>query len=137
MQHTETLRAEVVAKALNGEMSQAALAQAYGVGRSTIGRWMHQHRQLGDEVLALTNSVTKEKRPQAWTRAQRLNAVLETHSLDETARGVWCREHGVHTHHLQQWQRDLAQEPEEAAASTTERRALRQENRELKQGAQA
>jgi transposase len=132
MQHAQTLRAEVVAKAINGQMTQVALSQAYGVGRSTIGRWIREHRQIGDDTLALKDSAAKQKSPQAWTRAQRLSALLETHRLDGSARGAWCREHGVHTHHLQQWQRDLAQEPGNTAASMTERRALRQENRELK-----
>ncbi len=73
----------------------------------------------------------KDKRPQAWTREQRLEALLATHGLAEQELGAWCRQRGIHTHHLAQWRSELiGAVPERTLASET--RALRQENQALK-----
>ena len=50
----------------------------------------------------------------------RLEAVIATAALDETARGAWCREHGVYPQQLQQWRDNATQAlaaPEESRAS--------------------
>lgn len=75
---------------------------------------------------------SEDKRPQGWTREQRLEALLATHGLAEQALGAWCRERGIHTHHLAQWRRELVEGSSEKAAGVSEARALRQENRALK-----
>lgn len=72
---------------------------------------------------------SKPTKPQSWSREHRLEALLETHSLSEEELGKWCRERGLHTHHLKQWRQDLASE---SSPSDAEAKALRQENRELK-----
>ena len=72
----------------------------------------------------------QDKRPQSWTKEQRLDALLDTHNLDEKALGAWCREHGLHTHHLTQWRQDWVNSKAEPTGK--EVRALREENRDLK-----
>jgi len=74
----------------------------------------------------------KDKRPQSWTRGERLEALLATHGLSEEEVGSWCRQRGIHTHHLAQWRRELVEGPEERSATAGELRSLRQENRGLK-----
>jgi transposase len=86
MQHSQSLRNKVIERSLAGGMSQDAIAEEFGVSRSSIQNWLRQHRQSGGYSLA-----SKEKSPQSWSRAQRLQALLETHALGEEERGAWCR----------------------------------------------
>jgi len=126
MQYSEELRAKVIERALTGESTQEVLAEEFGVGRSTVQNWMRQHRISGAPGVA-----GKDKRPQAWTREQRLEALLATHGLAEQELGAWSRQRGIHTHHLAQWRGELiGAVPEKTLASET--RALRQENQALK-----
>jgi len=76
--------------------------------------------------------VERAKRPQDWTGEERLQALIETAGLSEEQVGSWCRGHGLHTHHLAQWRRELtAGRPGDQGSQETVR-ALRAENRELK-----
>jgi transposase len=127
MQHSEELKAKVIERALRGGSTQDALAEEFGVSRSTVQNWMRQHRASGVRPLD-----SKDKRPQCWTREERLEALLATHGLAEQELGSWCRERGIHTHHLAQWRRELVEGSSEKAAGVSEARALRQENRALK-----
>ena len=127
MQHSEELKAKVIERALGGGSTQDALAEEFGVSRSTVQNWMRQHRASGATPL---NS--QDKQPQCWTREERLEALLATHGLAEQELGSWCRERGIHTHHLAQWRRELVEGSSEKLAGVSEARALRQENRALK-----
>ena len=72
----------------------------------------------------------KEKRPKDWTREERLNALLESAKLSEEELGAWCRKKGLHTHHLEQWRKELSQEqPKE---QDTEFKQLKRELKALK-----
>jgi transposase-like protein len=73
------------------------------------------------------------KRPQDWTAAERLRALIETAGLSEGEVGSWCRGHGLHSHHLLQWRRELTAGRSGDKAAQETLRALRAENRELKQ----
>ena len=74
----------------------------------------------------------KDKRPQSWTREERLEALLSTHGLSGEELGSWCRQHGIHTHHLPQWRRELVGGAGAEVAGAGETRTLRRENRALK-----
>jgi len=128
MQYSDDLRATVVDRALTGRQTQDLLAEEFGVSRSTVQNWLRQHRASGASLL----TTGKDKRPQSWTREERLEALLATHGLSEEELGTWCRQHGVHTHQLEQWRRELVEGPGESSATAGEARALRQENRVLK-----
>jgi transposase-like protein len=127
MQHSEALRNRVIERALAGGMTQDAMAEEFGVSRSSIQNWLRQYRQSGGQSVP-----PKEKSPQSWSRAQRLDALLETHGLSEQERGAWCRQRGVHTHQLEQWRRELIDGEAGATNGVAETRSLRQENKALK-----
>ena len=126
MQHSQSIRDEVVKAVLSGGKTHVRLAEEFGLGRSTIQNWMRQHRRAGVAPLA-----QQEKRPQDWTREERLEALLAAHGLTDTALGQWCRERGLHTHHLKSWHKELAQGAPQAPTKA-DMRALREENRALK-----
>jgi transposase len=127
MEYSKELRAKVVERALARTDTQEVLAKEFGIGRSTIQNWVRQYRASGENPLA-----GGEKRPQAWTREERLDALLTTHGLSEEELGRWCRQHGVHTHHLLQWRRELIEGGGEQSKASKEARSLREENRGLK-----
>lgn len=127
MQHPESLRNRVIERALSGGLSQEALAKEFGVSRSSIQNWLRQYRQSGGQSVA-----SKEKSPQSWIRSQRLDALLETHTMSDEERSAWCRRHGVHTHQLEQWRQELIASDAGSAGSATETRSLRHENKALK-----
>ena len=123
MNFSSSLRERVVAEALSRSQTQGEIAEQFGVGRSTVQNWLRQSRKNGSKM------DSKTKKPQSWSREQRLEALLETHQLSEEALGKWCREHGLHTHHLVQWRKELTKD---TSSMDHEARSLRQENRDLK-----
>ena len=97
------------------------VAREVGVGAQTLQRW------LGD-------ALSRPAREWAWTAPARLEAVIATASMDEAARGAWCREHGVYPQQLAQWRDSATQalaEPEEARASPQQTRQDRRRIKEL------
>ncbi|WP_162634449.1 transposase, partial [Ralstonia sp. GX3-BWBA] len=67
-----------------------AVAGEIGVNADTLERWR-------SEALA------KPARERIWTAAARLEAVITTAAMDETARSAWCRKNGVYAQQLAQW----------------------------------
>ena len=103
-----------------------AVAHDVGISTDTLERWRAE---------ALARPMTER----AWTATARLEAVISTAALDETARGAWCREHGVFPQQLQQWRHSATQalaQPEEARASPQQtkqdHRRIRELERELR-----
>jgi transposase-like protein len=127
MRYSEELKAVVIERALEGSVTQDAIAEEFGVSRSTVQNWMRGQRASGAAMKG------KDKRPRSWTTEERLEALLATHGLSEEQVGAWCRERGIHTHHLAQWRQELVAGSGENAAAVSETRALRQEVRGLKQ----
>lgn len=127
MQYSEELKARLIARSLRGGITQDALAEEFGISRSTVQNWMREYRISGEKPLTQI-----DKRAQSWTKEQRLEALLATHGLAEDELGAWCRERGVHTHHLAQWRRELVEGSSEKDSGAGEARALRQENQALK-----
>ena len=102
------------------------VARAVGVSTDTLQRWRAE-------------ALAKPAAERVWTAAARLEAVIATAALDETARGAWCREHGVYPQQLQQWRDSATQalaQPEEARASPQQtkhdRRRIKELERELR-----
>lgn len=49
----------------------------------------------------------KKRRPQDWTAEEKLEAVLEYEKLDEQKRGVYLREKGLHSVHIERWKQQV------------------------------
>jgi hypothetical protein len=60
------------------------VSRQVGVSIGTLERWR-----------ATTLADGSSGGSQRWTAAARLEAVITTAALDETARSVWCREQGL------------------------------------------
>ena len=120
---------KVIAEALNSGKTLRLMAEEYGVGYSTLGKWLREDKDSGAQPLS-----SKEKRPSDWSVEQRYAALLETGQLGEEEIGRWCREHGLHTHQLSRWGQDAMAGTggKKATAQQAETRRIREENRSLK-----
>ena len=129
MNYSVEFREKVIEEALSSGKSLRVLVEQFGVGYSTLGKWLRDYRDLGVQPL-----VKKEKRPQDWTVEERFKALLETAQLNDEEVGRWCREHGVHSHQLARWRQDAMAGTggKTATAEQAETRRLREENRALK-----
>ncbi len=102
------------------------VAREIGVSTDTLERWRSEE-------------LAKPARERSWTAAARLEAVITTAAMDESARSAWCREHGVYPQQLQEWRDSATQalaEPAEKRASPQQtkedRRRIKELERELR-----
>ena len=103
--YAEGFKEHALAKvfARSSDQTVESIAASLGMNKGTLSGWMK---------LALReqqNPPAKAIHATAWTPAQRLLALHESHGLDEEALNAWCRERGVFAHHLTQWRRDFCQ----------------------------
>jgi len=124
-QYPLQVRETAVKKTLTGHDSTRQIAEQMGVGLSTLQRWLREDKKSGEPVMS-----KDEKRPQDWTREERLNALLEAAKLSEEELGAWCRQKGIHTHHLEKWRKELAQE--QPSGQNTKSKQLKKEIKGLK-----
>ena len=95
------LKEAVLKKVLQGNKPHYEVAKELGVGRSTIGKWLKEHKQNGSIKLK-----SKGKRPKDWTAEERISAIIKTGCMTEEDRTAWCRKNGIFTHNLDQWEKD-------------------------------
>lgn len=123
--YAQRFKDRAVARLLPPESASVELvSRELGVGIATLERWR-------SEALSLPQT------ERAWTAAARLEAVITTASLDETAKGAWCREHGIYLSDLKAWQdqaiRGLS-EPEETRSGPerADKRRIKELAREIR-----
>jgi transposase len=129
MEYPLELRETVIKKVLTSNETQDSVAEEFGIGRSTLQKWLRDYRHAGGKPVT-----TSEKRPQDWSAEERFAALLETSQLEEAERVGWCRRHGLHSHHLAQWKAAAmaGTTAHRANAVAGETRQLREENKRLK-----
>jgi len=88
----------------------------------TLKNWIRNPK-----MAHLRRQSSEEAPASRWTSAQRLQALLETHSLAEEARNAWCRERGIFAHQLTAWKHELEQSGNKPAADIQELRRLKEE----------
>jgi transposase len=92
----KNFKSRAVARTLPPESAPVeVVAQEVGIGPDTLERWREEEQ-------------SRPARGRAWTAGARLEAVITTAALDETAKSVWCREHGVYPAELAKWRASCA-----------------------------
>jgi transposase len=118
----QAFKDKAVARLLPPESAAVeAVAQELGVSAATLERWR-------------SDALSRPARERAWTAAARLDAVLTTATMDEAARGAWCRKNGVYPQQLAQWREAATQalaDPEDARATPQQTRADKRRIKEL------
>ena len=112
--YSPSFKIQAIEKALSRAdgTTLAEITDSLGIGHSTLHKWIvkSRNRQLGSSSEydnASISGVKKEKRPQDWSQAERLDMVIECGSLDESAMNQLCRERGLYAHHVTQWKQDF------------------------------
>jgi transposase-like protein len=102
--YTEAFRQQALEKVYTrGNRTVDAVAEELNVNPWTLRNWMKSHRRSTPP----NASDKSAKRPGDWTRAERLQVLMESHGLDDEALNAFCRERGLFRHHLEQWQADF------------------------------
>lgn len=103
--YAEGFKEQALGKVLARSRDQTVESIAAGLGMNlgTLRGWMKV--ALRDQK----NPPVKALHATAWTPAQRLLALHETHGLGAEALNAWCRERGLFTHDLTQWRSDFCQ----------------------------
>ena len=106
------------------------IAKLHNISYSTLQKWIRKVRN-GDII----DPVKSVKNNQALSLSERFTHLMATASLDETAVGIYCREHGLYAIQLTQWKEAfMTQKPDlKKQDNLAELRALRLENNRLKQ----
>jgi len=123
------LKEAVLKKVLQGSKSRHEIAIEFGIGRSTIGKWLREYKQNGN-----INLNPKEKRPKDWSAEERMAALIETGAMSVEDRTAWCRKKGIFIHNLDQWKKDAisAMSSSSTKKQSEEVKNLKQENKSLK-----
>ena len=129
---THEFKVQSVEKALSRRADQTLknIADDLGVGQSTLQRWI---RLAKDNKLEKPESpMSKEKSPQDWNKAQRLEAIMHCHSMNDEQISSYCRENGIYPHHLKEWKTEfLSDNQGSEPVSRREQKKLKQENKRL------
>ena len=120
---------EAVLKKVSQGNPHHGIAIEFGVGRSTIGKWLKEYKQNGN-----INLKPKEKRPKDWTAEERMSALIETGSMNAKDCTAWCRKKGIFSHNLDQWKKDAlsAMTPQATKAQTEREKKYKKEIASLK-----
>ncbi len=122
----------VVEKTINrdSEVTLKDMANEYGINISTLGRWLRGSQQTGKQAV-LSN---KEKRPQDWNAAEKLQAVMDCGNKDDESINTYCREKGIYAHHIKQWQQEFIHNKGGSMQQDDKQqlKTLKEENKQLK-----
>jgi transposase len=103
------------------------VAAELGTSNGTLYRWAKEYGTSQEMKKS-------DRRPQDWSAAEKLKAVIEFEGLSADKRGEFLRREGLHTEHIEAWKKAM-QSGLDAKASTqasrTEMSELKARNKEL------
>ena len=118
----QAFKDKAVARLLPPESAALEMvSREMGIGVGTLERWREAAQ-------------SRPTRGRAWTAGARLEAVITTAAMNESAKSGWCREHGVYPTELDKWRASCTTAlaaPEDARASPQVTRADRKRIKEL------
>jgi len=135
MQYPEAFKAKMIQRmSAPGGPSANALAQEVGVHQATLSRWLRRAARV--DGMSPRKS-KKSRRPQDWTAAEKLEAVLKAAELSEEQLGGFLRREGLYRTHLEQWRQQMLQGLEQKPKrsphpKTAEGRRIRDLEKELR-----
>lgn len=138
VKYSDEFKQQAVQKLLNkGEgVTIEDIATPLGVAMSSINRWALEYRRTGSvkNKSEVMTKEKKEKRPEDWTQAERLQAIIATDALSESQLSEFCRQQGIYVHHIEQWKSDFLGHDSTSTPIQTQQkvRQLTQQNQKLK-----
>jgi transposase len=118
MAYSEAFKAKMVQRMSGPDgMSAWSLARDVGVHQSTLSRWLRDagrvapvskrkksKQRRGDGTGSATGA---GRRPDDWTAAEKLEAVMEAARLSDDELGEFLRRKGLHQAQLEQWREQV------------------------------
>ncbi|MBC7379050.1 MAG: transposase [Burkholderiaceae bacterium] len=104
--HSPEFKEQALLKARHrGTRSVISIAGELNMAAGTLRKWLQSSGKAAGTKASYepTAALGLDGSARAWSPAQRLLALQESHALSEVARAGWCREHGVFEHQLAQW----------------------------------
>ena len=128
MRYPDSFKEKVVRQLVDSGKSQKEVVDEFGISRSAAFNWVREHNKYGNAAME------QEKSPNDWSAEERLQAITEIDKLSEDELGKWCREKGLHTHHLTQWKKEALKgmSTKKNDSKDAEIRRLKEENKKLK-----
>ncbi|WP_428353138.1 transposase [Methyloprofundus sp.] len=130
--YSQEFKIQSVEKALSKRDDQTLndIADDLRIGYSTLQRWIHLAKK--NKLEKPETSMSTEKSPQSWTKTQRLEAVIDCHSLSDEQLSSYCRKNGIYPHHVKEWKSGFLSENQvSGSTSRQEQKKLKQENKRL------
>lgn len=130
--YSQEFKVQSVEKALSRseEKTLNNIADDLHIGYSTLQRWICLAKK--NKLENPETNMSTEKSPQSWTKAQRLEAVMDCHGLNDEQLSSYCRENGIYPHHVKEWKLDFLSENQTSEpVSRQEQKKLKQENKRL------
>ena len=127
--YTDEFKANLVRRiCAPGGPSAYELSKEIGVGSSSLYLWVQKAQESA--ISKPSKTPKKSRRPQDWSPAEKLNAVMESAGLNEEQLGRYLRENGLHEQHLASW-REQCQQAMGPPVSPKVERQLKKENTRL------
>lgn len=139
--YSEQFKANLVRRVCApGGPSAYSLAKEVGVSQSALYLWLNQARGTVVKKNKESSSAEAEstaRRPQDWTAAEKLAAVVHCGTLGDDELGRYLRERGLHEEQVREWRRQCEESLNPRAQARRERelqareRELQKDNRRL------
>jgi transposase-like protein len=100
--YSEAFKSKMVQRMLGPQARSAiSLSGETGVSQTSLSKWLREAkvRPMADEQ----KPRKREKRPEDWTAAEKLSAVMEASRLSDAELGEFLRRNGLHEAQLTQW----------------------------------
>ncbi len=120
----------IVLKALNrGSESIASIATTNNVGASSLHKWRKRYR----EGLPFSTKTHSANQKNVLRRADKFQHILSAHGLDEVSLGAYCRQHGLYSHQLTEWKKQLMKDDSKMINQQQQAdvKALKEDNKRL------
>ena len=104
--YSEQFKSAMVAKVTVADgISASALSQEVGIPHQTLSRWVKEYANFRGNG----GGMMKNKRPEDWTAEKKLKAIVEYGNLDEEQKGIYLREKGLYSVHLERWWQEFVE----------------------------
>jgi len=112
MEYSEGFKARMIQKMLDpAAMTACGLSRETGVPQGTLSRWLRRARIVGAMSKMngdpTGNGKKAARRPQDWSAAEKLEAVLQASSVSEEDLGAFLRQKGLHEADLSGWRKTV------------------------------
>ena len=131
MRYSEAFKAKMVQRMSSPDgVSAYALSEDVGVHQTTLSRWLleagrvesvSKRKKQPRKTKPSTGTESSGRRPDDWTPAEKLEAVMEAAGLPEDELGEFLRRKGLHEEQLEQWREQVKKAGLESLGDTGRR----------------